>query len=476
MSVSPVDPSNTQPTLRLLDRLHQLELCADDPALVSEALNELRCQQLAHIEAALSRLLPAEGERLRTNLGGPSSLIESEAKRILTDALTLESTYDHLCDNYDPMLKEIAMLGYGALKNSARYTGRERTEELNDSLRLLKSLLAHPIGSRNFAAWFECGWVQWSIGNPLTEVEESFYQASRLSGGANNLYHLHALRHLAFIQAGQNKWQEASDTLHRVLASVHESVPTLWIEAARYSLRCGHGLEAQQLIERALDVQPELAFTLFADPDLEPLYPTCLSLVERFAQLARQSATVELNRLQVARTAGTYLSEYFGLSVKLPEVASLPLTAEGASLFEAHKLSQLAHHESIQLFGTAITAMEKEHHTALDSARRLKAQIDQAISEKTYYEGSIKNVEDHARESGFSLHPYNFSNPFLRRRNQKADEARFAYESFKLKLTQAEDYLREHLPHLEAAMDKQETRAQKAQDAQKWLQSQLASE
>ena len=402
MSVSPVDPSNPQPALRLLDRLHLLELCAHDPALVSQALNELRCQQLAHIEAALARLSPTEGERLRANLGNPTPLMGSEVERICADAHALEATFESLCANYDPMLKEIATLGRAALKNSVLYSGRERTDELNDALRLLRSLLQHPIGSRNYAVWFECGWVQWNLGHALPEVEESFYQATRLSGGASDLYHLQALRHLAFVQAGQSKWLDASETIQRILSSAQESEPAIGIEAARYSLQSAQGLRAQQLIEQALDQNPELAFTVFSDPDLEPLYPLCLQMVERFTQATRQRANNELNRLQVARTASNYLSEFFGLEIKLPEVTSLPLTAEGVSLFEAQRLVQQAKAESVRFFSTAITAMDKECSTAMESARRLKTQVDQALSEKIYYEGSIKNVEDHARESGFS--------------------------------------------------------------------------
>lgn len=472
MSVSPVDPPSTLPTVRLLDRLHLLELSAHDPALVTQALSELRCQQLTHIEVVLGSLSPVEGDRLRANLGTPVSLPGNEIERICADAQALEATFEQLSANYDPMLKEIATLGRAALKNSTLYSGRERTEELSDALRLLRSLLQHPIGSRNYAVWFECGWVQWVLGHALTEVEEAFYHASRLSGGANDLYHRHALRHLAFIQAAQTKWAEAAETMQRVLADEQESEPDLFIEAARYSLYSGQGLQAKQHIEQALDQNPELAFTVFADPDMAPLYPACLQIVERLTQNARHGATHVLQRLQVARTAALYLGENFSLGVKLPDLAALPLTAEGASLFEAQRLTQHAQEESAQFFSAALSALEKEHASATESARRLKAQVDQAISEKAYYEGSIKNVEDHARESGFSLHPYTFNNPFLRRRNQMAEQARIAYDSFKQKLAESEEYIREQLPKLEIALEKQEIRARKAKDTKEWLESQ----
>lgn len=472
MSVSPVDPSTTPPTLRVLDRLHQLELHADDTTAVSQALLELRCQQLALAEASLQRLTPHEAGRLRQNLGTPTTLSEEEVAHLQADAHQLEGAFEQLSANYDLMLKEMATLAWAVLKNSAVYTGREQQEELRDALRLLRGIQEHPIGSRNFAVWFELGWALWMLGEPLAQAQEAFYQAARLSGNTGSLYHTHALRHLAHLQAAEGKWQEARETLKRVPQETQESEPGLWLEAARYGLLSGQAQESQRLLERALDHQPELAFAVLADQDLAPLYPTCLHLVDHFTVVTRNAATQALTHYHVAQGAADYLKAHFEISITLPETAALPHTAESASLFEAKALLSQAQRETVNLLLEASQRVEKARKEAQESARRLKVQIDQAVSEKSYYEGSLKNIEEHAKESGFSLHPYNFNNPFLRKRNQKAEEARFAYESFKQKLAQAETYLQDHLPAMESALSKQQSRVEKAEQALEWLQSQ----
>jgi hypothetical protein len=73
------------------------------------------------------------------------------------------------------------------------------------------------------------------------------------------------------------------------------------------------------------------------------------------------------------------------------------------------------------------------------------------------------------------LHNYSFNNPFFRKRNGKAEDARFAYESFRQQLAQCETYLKDHLPAMEAAFDKHEGRRQKVSEVLQWLIAKRAS-
>jgi hypothetical protein len=164
-----------------------------------------------------------------------------------------------------------------------------------------------------------------------------------------------------------------------------------------------------------------------------------------------------------------------GLKLEMPPILALPESIQSSSLFEAHALAAAAHAEASQIFDSAIDLVEKEETKATENARRLKVQIDQALSEKAYYEGSLRNIEEHARESGFSLHNYSFNNPFFRKRNGKAEDARFAYESFRQQLAQCETYLKDHLPAMEAAFDKHEGRRQKVSEVLQWLIAKRAS-
>ena len=475
MSVSPVDSPSTQKPPRLLELQHLLELRCRNEAEATQALLEVWQNQSVCAATALNRLASPESQRLSAALGSPSTANMVEGAKLFADACSLNASYEQLTANYDITLKELSVQGLHAIKNAVHYGGRERQEELRDALRLLKGVLENPLGSRNFAVWFEYGWTQWALGEPVEETIESFYQAARLSGNTGELYHLHALRHQAYLLSASGKWSEAWTTAQRALSVAGGGSPSLWVESARYALGVGALTQAQGLLDRALDSSPEIAFALFSDPDLTPLYGACSQTLERFAEAARESAAHELERLHAARQTEQQLQEKLGIRVELPPSLILPESIQSSSLFEAHALASGAHDEATRIFDAAIVAVEEEHKKAVTNSHRLKVQIDQALSEKSYYEGSLRNVEEHARESGFSLHNYNFNNPFFRKRNQKAEDARFAYESFRQKLAQTETFLRDHLPAMEAAFDKHEARRQKIEDVLAWLNEKRAS-
>lgn len=458
MSVSSVDPPSTQKPPRPLELQHQLELRCNNASEATQALKELGQTQAHCAVAALGRLASPESQRLGQTLGSVVPTRIPEGMSLVADAAKLTASYERLCASYEMGLRELALQGLQALKNATRYTGRERQEELRDGLRLLKEVTDSPIGSRNFSVWFEVGWAQWMLGEAPETVADSFYHAARLAGSSEDLYLRHALRHLAYQQAALGKWGDAWATIQRGLVTPEESSPALWIEAARYALGAGFAAEAQDLLDKALDHHPESAFVVFSDPDLTPLYGACSQTVEKFAEAARSAAATELERLQSARQTKQYLKETLGIELDLPDPLVIPESLQANSLFEAHLLADAAHTEASQIFEAAITAVQKEYSLAADSARRTKIQIDQALSEKSYYEGSLRNIEEHATESGFSLHPYTFNNPFFRRRNQRAEDARFAYESFKQKLAQSEAFLQDHLPAMESVFDRHEQR------------------
>ena len=475
MSVSSVDPPNTQKPPRLVEFQHLLELRCGTASEATQALLGIWQTQALCAATALNRMASPESSRLSAALGSPSTANTHEGEHLYKDALALQQTFERLAANYEPGLRELAAQSLQALKNAAHYSGREQQEELRDAFKLLKGILDNPLGNRNYAVWFEFGWAQWMLREPLETVAESFYHAARLSGNSGDLYHLHALRHLAYLQASVGKWSEAWETAQRALERTGEGSPSVWIEAARYALGVGALSQAQALLDRALDHSPESAFALFSDPDLTPLYGACSQTMERFARAAHEAAAHELERLHTARQTDQYLMDKLGLKIEMPPVLTLPESIQSSSLFEAHALAAAAHVEASQIFDTAIDLVEKEEAKAMENARRLKVQIDQSLSEKAYYEGSLRNIEEHARESGFSLHAYSFNNPFFRKRNGKAEDARFAYESFRQQLAQSETYLKDHLPAMEAAFDKHESRRQKVSEVLQWLIEKRAS-
>jgi hypothetical protein len=224
--------------VRTLTILHALHLVADDPALVAARLDAHRARQRAAADSALAALPTALAGRVRSALD-VAEAVGADDPRVAAAVVLgqrLSADYEALHESYDSMLAAMAVQARQALGNAVRSEGRERAEELKDALRLLRSLLDHPIGARNGGAWFEFGWAQMQTGAPLLEVEEAFYQAQRLSGAAHEDYHAVALRYLASTQAAQGRYTDAAATLARLGAAL-EADPEASIEAARYA--CG---------------------------------------------------------------------------------------------------------------------------------------------------------------------------------------------------------------------------------------------
>ena len=145
-------------------------------------------------------------------------------------------------------------------------SGRDQEEEYKDAARLLGDVLANPIGSRNYVAWFQTGWLKWKFKRNLPEAEEAFYQAARLSASTADLYHAYSLRHLAYVKDLQGRAAEAYDNIHKALRVAPNDHDTMY-DAARYAAKTGSEREALELLDRCIDLQPQTTITMFSEED-----------------------------------------------------------------------------------------------------------------------------------------------------------------------------------------------------------------
>jgi tetratricopeptide (TPR) repeat protein len=142
---------------------------------------------------------------------------EDIATRMMEQQRVLQEITNILRRPYETKALELLKEADRALKNGMQTSDRDQQEEFKDAARLLGGVLENPIGSRNYIAWFQAGWLNWKFkGNPA-EAEEAFYQAARLSGPKADLYHAYSLRHLAYMQYLQGRCAEAYDNMHKAL-------------------------------------------------------------------------------------------------------------------------------------------------------------------------------------------------------------------------------------------------------------------
>lgn len=191
---------------------------------------------------------------------------EMVALRMIEQHRTLLDITRILRNPYETKAQELLKEAERALKNGMQAAGRDRQEEFKDALRLLREVLDNPIGSRDFVAWFQIGWLKWKEEEDLHEAAEAFYQAARLSGRERKLHYVLSLRHLAYIQYLQVKYQEALVTIEKAIEVAPHDHDVLY-DAARYAAKTLRIQYAIELLEKCIDLRPETIITVFSEPD-----------------------------------------------------------------------------------------------------------------------------------------------------------------------------------------------------------------
>ncbi|MGH8547046.1 MAG: tetratricopeptide repeat protein [Methylococcales bacterium] len=191
---------------------------------------------------------------------------ENIARQVMEQQRVLREIANILRRPYETKVLELLNEADEALENGMKASGRDQEEEFKDATRLLRDVLENPIGSRNYVAWFQTGWLNWKFKNNLAEAEESFYQAARLSGPKADLYHAKSLRHLAYMQYLRGQYAEAYDSIHKALRITPNDHGTMY-DAARYAAKTGREREAFELLDKCIDLQPETTITMFSEED-----------------------------------------------------------------------------------------------------------------------------------------------------------------------------------------------------------------
>jgi len=144
-------------------------------------------------------------------------------------------------------------------------SGRDRQEEFKDALRLLTEVLNNPIGSRDFVAWFQIGWLKWKDKQDLPGAAEAFYQAARLSGTEGKPHYVSSLRHLAYIQYLQDSTKCIRDNRKSGAGCVRR--PRSPLRCSRYAAKTLRNQYALKLLEKCIDLRPQTIVTMFSEAD-----------------------------------------------------------------------------------------------------------------------------------------------------------------------------------------------------------------
>ena len=229
--------------------------------VLREGFGEL-AESLGQLNATAEDLLDAVNVQTQVLQQGFATV----AQLMMEQQRTLMEITRVLRNPYETKAQELLKEAERALKNGMHASGRDRQEEFKDALRLLTEVLNNPIGSRDFVAWFQIGWLKWKDKQILPEAAEAFYQAARLSCSVNNPYYVPSLRHLAYIQYLQGQHQDAFGTIEKAVQAKPEDYDVLY-DAARYAAKTLRNQYAIARLEKCIDLRPQTIVTMFSEPD-----------------------------------------------------------------------------------------------------------------------------------------------------------------------------------------------------------------
>lgn len=255
---------------------------------------------------------------------------------------------------------------------------RDREEDWADAMRLLRITTENPIGRQDYMAWFQIGYLLWKKDGNLTEAEDSFYRAQRLSSTSHDAAHIQALCHLAHMQHLQGKHTDAYTTIERVLAisDDHE----IYFDAARYAACIDRLQDCAQHLERCIDLQPITCYTMFGEPDFKR--PSVLVML---ADVAERKLTEVRTRTsdEIAQHYQRILTEihqtFLQVRCRVPfpansyaSVVQLQQELMSADLLQAINIGQTARAMTPVLLEAAILCLGQEVDSRVQAISQLR--------------------------------------------------------------------------------------------------------
>lgn len=232
---------------------------------ISHSIDSLNAteREALHALNAQTEVMQRGFEDLATRIQGG---FEDIASRMMEQQHELENIGYLLSKPYETKVRELLNEAENALMAAMQSRDRDQLEEFKDASRLLQDVLANPIGSRNYVAWFNTGWINWKFNQNLAEAEEAFYQAARLSAPYEDIYHTKSLRYLAYMQYFQGRPDEAYKNILKALR-VRPNDHDIMYDSARYAAITGLESKTLELLDKCIDLQPQTIEVMFSEKD-----------------------------------------------------------------------------------------------------------------------------------------------------------------------------------------------------------------
>jgi len=303
---------------------------------------------------------------------------------------------------YETKARELREEADRWLKIGMTRTGRDRQEDFNDAMRLLRIAVDNPVGMQDYSAWMDIGWLLWKHETKLAEAEEAFYRTTRLAEPNNPHYHLEGLRHLAYMHYLQGKHEEAYSTICKAaeLSKDHDT----FFDLARYAAVSGRRELAVRYVEQCIGVRPTTIVGMFAEQDLAAVQPALVDLSTKLINEARIRALAATTAWANSMAFASRIKKEASLEIDRPPSLAEQATQAAAEAKGADYLSALAiqsealdatdytYNVTDQVVKDCLRGIQLALHSAQEQATKARKEFEAASA-------SAKAVKDRAQRA-----------------------------------------------------------------------------
>jgi tetratricopeptide (TPR) repeat protein len=298
---------------------------------VARGLDEVAVR-LGVIETSVERLNDTAMATLGA-IGDLSVAIQREIEGLATLALQQRKVLDEISDTlrhpYETQAAELRERAQVWIKNGMRRTGEHRRKAFDDAMHLLKETAQNHIGNLDGVVWFQIAWLQWKHLGNLPEAEAAFDRAAHLNEPQLDEYYEQSLRHLAYLQYLQDKFEEAHSTIRRVLEvriryfeenvrknPESEACKEMWAladlhrhdypdyesgyDAAIYAATVGDERELERLLSWCIRTRSSTLISMFSEPAFQAFPDLLIDTHATFMREAQSQAVAKSHNWEAA--------------------------------------------------------------------------------------------------------------------------------------------------------------------------------
>ena len=221
------------------------------------------------------------------------SLLALELQRqnaLMLDIAKLHST------KLEGEAREIRNSALSAVREGCSPDAFDQEGSLREAQHLFRITVEHPMGMRDYVAWFNIGWLHWKLDGNMEAAEKAFATAVRQSMEKKDAYHVMAARHLAYIRFLLRKTDGADQAIRLALQNAGDDTENLFTQML-ITAQAKNGAELVTAFRALITDHPAWLAACLTEPELNPFQAQLQPVVDTLMEDARMRITAAMERV-----------------------------------------------------------------------------------------------------------------------------------------------------------------------------------